>query len=132
MLLKMTNSPISTSEIKDISIEVDPVYEGILGNNLIILSLILEVENGEFYNQNITQPCRKRGQVKKCSVCPTVFTFAVVCVELISTLVTSLLALFPNSLFVTFSFIFQPFAFFGLFLIFTRFGSSGSGSGIRI
>ena len=79
VLLKMTNSPISTSEIKDISIEVDPVYEGILGNNLIILSLILEVENGEFYNQNITQPCRKRGQVKKCSVCPTVFTFAVVC-----------------------------------------------------
>ena len=78
MFSKMTNSPISTSEIKDISIEVDPVYEGILGNNLIILSLISEVENGEFYNQNITQPCRKRGQVKKCSVCPTVFTFAVV------------------------------------------------------
>ena len=78
MLSKMINSPMSTSEIKDISLEVDPVYEGILGNNLIILSLILEVENGEFYNQNISQPCRKRGQVKKCSVCPTVFTFAVV------------------------------------------------------
>ena len=84
VLFKMTNSPISTSEIKDISIEVDPVYEGILGNNLIILSLILEVENGEFYNQNITQPCRKRGQVKKCSVCPTVFTFAVQFLDLFS------------------------------------------------
>ena len=35
VLLKVTNSPISTSEIKDTSIEVDPVYEGILGINLI-------------------------------------------------------------------------------------------------
>ena len=74
VLLKVTNSPISTSEIKDISLEVDPVYEGILGNNLIILSLILEVENGEFYNQNITQPCRKREQVKKHSAGLTVIS----------------------------------------------------------
>ena len=35
VLLKMTNSPISTSEIKDISTKVDPVYEEILGINLI-------------------------------------------------------------------------------------------------
>ena len=35
VLLKMTNSLISTSEIKDISTEVDPVYEGILGINLV-------------------------------------------------------------------------------------------------
>ena len=35
VLLKMTNSPISTSEIKDISTKVDPVYEGILAINLI-------------------------------------------------------------------------------------------------
>ena len=36
--------------------------------------MILEVENGEFYNQNITQPCRKRGQVKKHSAEPTVIS----------------------------------------------------------
>ena len=35
VLLKMTNSPISTSEIKDVSTEVDPVYERILGINLV-------------------------------------------------------------------------------------------------
>ena len=35
VLLKMTNSPISTSEIKDVSTEVDPVYEGILAINLV-------------------------------------------------------------------------------------------------
>ena len=35
VLSKIINSPLSTSEIKDISTEVDPVYERILGINLV-------------------------------------------------------------------------------------------------